>query len=69
MNLFNALSNWKSGRYEKHLSRLKDADRCPDCSGRGYLTEYSYEFPSALECKGCDGSGSYTAWAENNDVE
>ncbi|TCP22323.1 hypothetical protein EV207_13610 [Scopulibacillus darangshiensis] len=66
MGLFNAVSNWRSDRYEKHLSKMKALDKCPDCKGRGYTAIYDYESAAVFDCESCDGSGLYSQWEENS---
>ncbi|MFC4617643.1 methionine aminopeptidase [Camelliibacillus cellulosilyticus] len=62
MNVFNAYSNWRAGRQEKHRSKMEALGKCPDCRGRGFLTLYDYEYAAPFDCPSCDGSGLYSDW-------
>ncbi|MBM7643838.1 DnaJ-class molecular chaperone [Scopulibacillus daqui] len=64
MGLINAYSNWKTKRYEKHLTKMQSLGKCPDCNGRGYMTIFDYEYAAPYNCYGCNGSGLYTDWEE-----
>ncbi|MFC7392941.1 methionine aminopeptidase [Scopulibacillus cellulosilyticus] len=69
MGLFNAISNWKSERHGKHVSQMRALGRCPDCNGKGFTTLFNYEFSAPLDCQGCNGSGLYSDWAKNNEID
>lgn len=66
MGLLNSFTNWKTERYEKHLNDMQGLGKCPDCRGRGFTIPYS-AYTTAYECPGCNGSGLYSDWAEQND--
>lgn len=66
MNIFNAISEWKQGRYDKKLLEMKELGKCPDCNGRGYILTmsslYIPSFESIFDCSGCNASGQYKDW-------
>ncbi|SER96389.1 hypothetical protein [Salipaludibacillus aurantiacus] len=68
MGLFQAISNWNANRQEKLLNQMKEQGMCPDCHGKGFNIPVSefYISPDYFECEGCDGSGSYNDWYNNN---
>ncbi|PLR96799.1 methionine aminopeptidase [Bacillus sp. T33-2] len=65
MGLLNAFNEWKSARYENHISNMKAQNKCPDCRGRGFITypasEYVF-YSNPYNCSGCNGSGLYVDW-------
>ncbi|MBM7585591.1 DnaJ-class molecular chaperone [Bacillus pakistanensis] len=65
MGLLNAINEWRTSRYENHVSKMKEANNCPECRGRGFLlypaNEYSYS-ADQFNCNGCNGSGLYSDW-------
>ncbi|GGH77005.1 DnaJ-class molecular chaperone [Pullulanibacillus pueri] len=65
MGLFNALSNWKAERDEKHRSEMETLGLCPDCNGRGFTPSFGFEYSAPFDCPGCDGTGLYSSWQEN----
>jgi RNA polymerase subunit RPABC4/transcription elongation factor Spt4 len=65
MGLLNAYNEWKNSRYQRHLTAMKDQDKCPDCFGRGYYIYPANEFVYNVnphDCPGCNGTGTYTEW-------
>ncbi|MDL4840262.1 methionine aminopeptidase [Aquibacillus rhizosphaerae] len=63
MGLFNAISNWSNGRYEKRVSKMQEQGHCPDCGGRGVqILPYEHYYNSAYHCPGCNGSGQFEDW-------
>lgn len=66
MGLFNAISNWQAKRFEQHRSEMEALDKCPDCKGRGFSFSAYVEDAVPNECAGCNGSGLYSDWAEEN---
>ncbi|MFC7391716.1 methionine aminopeptidase [Scopulibacillus cellulosilyticus] len=69
MSLFNAISNWRSEKYKKHVSKMQALGKCPDCNGKGYMTIFDYEYAAPFNCQGCDGSGLYSDWEQSRGVE
>ncbi|MFP3123535.1 methionine aminopeptidase [Ectobacillus funiculus] len=69
MGLFSTISNWKTASYEKHKSNMQSLGHCPDCSGAGMILypalSSSFYIPT-YDCPGCNGSGLYTDWFEDN---
>ncbi|PTY76650.1 methionine aminopeptidase [Heyndrickxia sporothermodurans] len=65
MGIFNALSNWKTERYERHIEEMHDLGKCPDCRGRGFTLPLN-AYAAVYECPGCNGSGLYSDWSEMN---
>lgn len=66
MGLLNAFNEWKNTRYEKHVSHMKDENKCPECYGRGFLIYPANEFvylSNPFDCPGCNGSGLYSEWS------
>ncbi|MHC0036981.1 methionine aminopeptidase [Pseudoneobacillus sp. C159] len=65
MGLLSAFNDWRNTRYENHLSEMREANKCPDCYGRGFLvypaSEISY-LPQSFDCPGCNGSGHFNDW-------
>ncbi|MBP2239614.1 DnaJ-class molecular chaperone [Cytobacillus eiseniae] len=65
MGILNTFNEWRATRYEKHVSRMKSDNKCPECYGRGFPiypgTEYAY-YTNIVECPGCGGTGVYTDW-------
>ncbi len=65
MGLLNAFNEWRDLRIQNHVSRMKDENKCPDCTGRGFSiypgSEFAYH-ASHFECPGCNGTGLYTEW-------
>lgn len=65
MGLINEFNNWRSSRYDNHVSQMKELDKCPECHGRGFLLypamEFTYQAYTS-QCPGCDGTGQYGAW-------
>ncbi|MDC3416032.1 methionine aminopeptidase [Aquibacillus salsiterrae] len=63
ISIFNAVSDWVDGRYQKRVAKMKEEGKCPDCSGRG-VEMYAYEhfYGSSLHCPGCNGSGLFEDW-------
>ncbi|MDQ0268196.1 methionine aminopeptidase [Cytobacillus purgationiresistens] len=72
MGLFQAFNEWKASMNEKHVSKMKELDKCPDCRGRGFPyypgNEYMFLDDEAIYCASCEGSGLYSAW-ENQQIE
>jgi hypothetical protein len=68
MGLFSTISAWNTSRYVKHVSRMEDKGFCPDCSGRGFngYAPNEFYYSNVFECSGCNGTGSFTDWAETN---
>ncbi len=68
MGIFNSINGWRAGRREKRRVHMESLGFCPDCGGRGFqhmpYTEAYYMAP--LDCPGCNGTGSYEHWEENN---
>ena len=65
MGLFNSISEWSQGRYEKKVARAKEQGKCPDCNGRGVeILPYEHFYGSAYQCPGCNGSGQFSDWME-----
>lgn len=65
MGLLHSIAEWNKGRQERHISRMKERGSCPQCYGRGFHTYAGHEFhlfSSALDCPGCEGSGSFSDW-------
>lgn len=73
MNLINAIGEWKQARYEKVISEMEPLGRCPDCRGRGFVSTltsvYTPTFDAIFDCPGCNGSGQYTDWNTNSEME
>ncbi|WP_027725538.1 hypothetical protein [Tuberibacillus calidus] len=67
MGLFQAISNWQTERYQRHVSRMQALDKCPDCRGRGFINVLSFDYAMPYECPGCNGSGSYSDWENSRD--
>lgn len=71
MGLLSAFNDWRASRYENHLSQMKEANKCPDCYGRGFLiypsSEISYH-TSSFDCPGCNGSGQYSRWEDSSSI-
>ncbi|HYK73332.1 MAG TPA: methionine aminopeptidase [Pseudoneobacillus sp.] len=65
MGLINAFNEWKSAKYDNHVSQMKEINKCPDCYGKGYVIypvmEFTYQNISS-DCPGCNGSGQYSDW-------
>lgn len=64
MSFLNKWKEWRKSRMEKHLTKMKKEDKCPDCHGRGfymnYFNEYSFlEYMNPLNCPSCNGSGKF----------
>ena len=67
LGLLNAFNDWRTSRHEKHVSKMQEMGKCPDCYGRGFIPYPASEFAyvsNALDCPGCNGSGLYTDWNE-----
>ncbi|ERI07488.1 hypothetical protein HMPREF0083_04432 [Aneurinibacillus aneurinilyticus ATCC 12856] len=69
VGFFNAISEWKTARYEKKIAEMKEQGKCPDCRGRGFnpvmLPEFYYM--NNYDCPGCNGSGLFSDWAQGNE--
>jgi DnaJ-class molecular chaperone len=67
MGLLNSFNEWRANRHEKHLTNMKDANKCPECYGRGFSiypgNEYAYH-SNLYDCPGCNGGGTYSDWEE-----
>lgn len=68
MGLFKAISDWNTARYDRHVSNMEEKGLCPDCRGKGFnaYAPNEYYYSNVYECSGCNGSGSFTDWAETN---
>jgi DnaJ-class molecular chaperone len=68
LRFLNALSEWKTARYEKKISEMRSQGICPDCHGKGFhslpLNEFLYT--DVYDCPGCNGSGLFSDWSETN---
>ncbi|KAB2333441.1 methionine aminopeptidase [Bacillus mesophilum] len=71
MGLFGSFQKWKNAKYEEHMSRMKEDNKCPDCNGRGFLifpaSMYLYNSES-INCHGCNGTGLYTDWGQSGEL-
>jgi DnaJ-class molecular chaperone len=71
MGLLNVYQEWKDSRYQKHVSNMREQDKCPDCYGRGYhifpATEFVYNV-TPYDCQGCDGTGTFEQWTNLNET-
>lgn len=66
MGLFNAISNWRTQRFENHRSAMETEGKCPECNGRGFsFPTYAVENVAPYDCPGCNGTGSYEDWVES----
>lgn len=67
MGLLHSFQQWRAARHAKHISRMKEENKCPDCYGRGFViypaNEFTF-FDGSYDCPGCDGSGLFTDWTE-----
>lgn len=65
MGLLNSFNEWRTARYQNHVSKMKEANKCPDCHGRGFSlypgNEYAF-YTSQYNCSGCNGTGLYSEW-------
>jgi DnaJ-class molecular chaperone len=68
MGLFNSFKGWREGRREKRRANMESLGLCPDCGGRGFqhVAHSEAYYMDPLNCPGCDGSGVYSDWEENN---
>ncbi|RFU61818.1 methionine aminopeptidase [Peribacillus glennii] len=68
MGLFSAISAWNASRYAKHVSNMEEKGLCPDCRGKGFnaYAPNEYYYSHVYDCSGCNGSGSFSDWAETN---
>lgn len=68
LGIFNTIQEWNKNRYEKRITAMELKGKCPDCNGKGINTLALNEFyvTNVYDCPGCNGSGSYSDWAENN---
>lgn len=65
MHLLHTFQQWRETRYENHLLQMKDKNKCPDCSGRGFHVYPAHElafFNESLDCPSCSGTGLYNEW-------
>ncbi len=71
LGLFNQVNSWMKARNERRLADMEAKGICPDCYGKGYntyaLNEFTYS--NLYDCPGCSGSGLYTDWAQNNQLQ
>lgn len=68
MGLLNAFNDWRTSRYENHVSQMKELNKCPECYGKGYVIYPAIEFtyqPMSYDCHGCNGSGNYSVWEDS----
>ncbi|KHD85657.1 hypothetical protein [Heyndrickxia ginsengihumi] len=68
MGLFSAISQWKIDKQEKHVENMKTQNKCPDCYGRGFIMPVCYDYVYPYDCTGCNGSGSYDDWVQNQHI-
>lgn len=66
MGLLESFQNWRAERYERHIAKMREENKCPDCRGRGYqiypVNEFMY-IDQSFDCPGCDGSGLFSDWS------
>ncbi|EWG11310.1 methionine aminopeptidase [Cytobacillus firmus] len=65
MGLLNAFNEWREMRYQNHVNRMKEENKCPDCYGRGFSLYPGNEFAyhaNQFDCQGCNGTGLYSEW-------
>lgn len=57
-------SNWQMAK----MAKYEEKNLCPDCKGRGihYFAGSEFYFGEPIQCSGCNGTGLYTEWANNN---
>lgn len=69
MGIYDAYQDWKNSRYENHVAKMREENKCPDCHGKGYLffpgNLFMYHADS-FDCAGCGGSGLYDEWNKSN---
>jgi len=67
MEWFHKFSEWNTAKQEKHRSEMRAMGLCPDCNGRGFIPTIGLEYTQPLDCSGCDGTGLYNEWHEQDD--
>jgi DnaJ-class molecular chaperone len=70
MGIFQAINAWNQTRHEKHVALMQEKGLCPDCRGRGYnaYMPHEYSYHNIYDCQSCNGTGSFTDWAETNNT-
>ncbi|WP_246483970.1 methionine aminopeptidase [Heyndrickxia vini] len=68
LGLFNTFQEWKANRYEEKIAKMESKGICPDCYGKGINSLALSEFyvTNVFDCPGCNGSGLFSDWSENN---
>lgn len=72
MEIFNKIthkiSEWNTARNEKRININRDKGTCPDCSGKGFdpmiYSGGTFIDPNFVYCPSCNGTGSFSDWAE-----
>lgn len=65
------LLRWQTAKYEKRIEKMQTQGICPQCHGTGnnhlVLDEPLLSINVNLyNCSGCNGSGLFSSWFENN---
>ncbi|MFC0470907.1 methionine aminopeptidase [Halalkalibacter kiskunsagensis] len=69
MGLFGSISQWTEMRKKKRIENFKSQGTCPNCQGKGFnILESEMMMGTCYDCAGCSGSGSFSAWAEINQL-
>lgn len=68
LGIFNQVTSWMAAQNERRKAEMEAKGICPDCYGKGYniyaLNEFTYS--NLYDCPGCNGSGQYSDWFDNN---
>ena len=67
VGLINAFTSWQHERYQRHLSKMQQLEKCPNCHGRGFINTISFDYAMPYECPGCSGSGAFSDWENQQD--
>jgi DnaJ-class molecular chaperone len=62
MGLFN---EWRRARNEKHITRMREDNRCPLCNGKGFVLYRGFDYAmDSFDCAGCNGTGLFSEWED-----